>query len=110
MLEGVRVLLGTAMVRRLILYWTIVMATVAIVMAAAIVWFEEDLGVADAWYGMSVAAYGDRRRRSAWRGPAGAASGCPLADDPRDLGADLRRDRARSGSSPSNRGCSRSAG
>ena len=30
------------------LYWTVVMATVAIVMAAAIVWFEEDLGVADA--------------------------------------------------------------
>ncbi len=58
MLEGVRVLLGTRLVRRLILYWTIVMATVAIVMAAAIVWFEEDLGVADAWYGISVAAYG----------------------------------------------------
>ena len=58
MLEGVRVLLGTRLVRRLILYWTIVMATVAVVMAAAIVWFEEDLGVADAWYGISVAAYG----------------------------------------------------
>ncbi len=58
MLEGVRVLLGPPMVRRLILYWTVVMATVAIVMAAAIVWFEEDLGVADAWYGLSIAAYG----------------------------------------------------
>ena len=50
--------LGPPMVRRLILYWTVVMATVAIVMAAAIVWFEEDLGVADAWYGLSIAAYG----------------------------------------------------
>ncbi|CAN5763981.1 MFS transporter [soil metagenome] len=58
MLDGVRVLLGTRTVRRLILYWTIVMATVAIVMAAAIVWFEDDLGVADAWYGLSIAAYG----------------------------------------------------
>jgi MFS family permease len=58
MLDGVRVLLGTRLVRRLILYWTAVMATVAVVMAAAIVWFEEDLGVADAWYGISVAAYG----------------------------------------------------
>ena len=58
MLDGVRVLLGTRLVRRLILYWTIVMATVAVVMAAAIIWFEEDLGVADAWYGISVAAYG----------------------------------------------------
>lgn len=58
MLEGVRVLLATRLVRRLILYWTIVMATVAIVMAAAIVWFEEALGVGDAWYGVSIAAYG----------------------------------------------------
>jgi MFS family permease len=58
MLEGVRVLLATPIVRRLIFYWTVVMATVAIVMAAAIEWFEVDRGVADAWYGLSIAAYG----------------------------------------------------
>lgn len=58
MFEGVRVLLATRTVRRLMAYWTIVMATVAIVMAAAIVWFAEDLEVGDAWYGLSVAAYG----------------------------------------------------
>jgi len=58
MLEGARSLLATSVLRRLIFYWTIVMATVAIVMAAAIVWFADDLGVSDAWYGVSVAAYG----------------------------------------------------
>jgi NRE family putative nickel resistance protein-like MFS transporter len=58
MLDGVRVLFATRMVARLIAYWSVVMATVAIVMAAAIVWFAEDLGVADAWYGLSIAAYG----------------------------------------------------
>jgi NRE family putative nickel resistance protein-like MFS transporter len=58
MLDGVRILFATRMVARLIVYWSIVMATVAIVMAAAIVWFAEDLGVSDAWYGLSIAAYG----------------------------------------------------
>ena len=58
MLDGVRILLRPPMVRRLIGYWTLVMATVAIVMAAAIVWFEEVLEVPDAWYGLSIACYG----------------------------------------------------
>ena len=34
------------------------MAAVAVVMAAAVVWFEETLGVSGAWYGLSIAAYG----------------------------------------------------
>ena len=90
MLEGVRVLLGTRLVRRLILYWTIVMATVAIVMAAAIVWFEEDLGVADAWYGISVAAYGIGATLGlGWAG--GRQLPPAPGDDPRDLRSDLRR-------------------
>jgi MFS family permease len=58
MLDGVRILVATPLVARLIAYWSVVMATVAIVMAAAIVWFAEDLGVADAWYGLSIASYG----------------------------------------------------
>jgi MFS family permease len=58
MLDGVRILLGPPLVRRLVGYWTVVMATVAIVMAAAIVWFEEVLEVSEAWYGISIACYG----------------------------------------------------
>ena len=48
-------------------------------MAAAIVWFEEDLGVADAWYGMSVAAYGIGCHARPGVGRRAAASACPLA-------------------------------
>lgn len=58
MLAGIGLLMGTPVVRRLIGYWSVVMTAIAIVMAAALVWFEETLGVAGAWYGISIAAYG----------------------------------------------------
>lgn len=45
-------------VRRLVLYWSIVMATVAVVMAAAVVWFERELAVDEIWYGLAISAYG----------------------------------------------------
>jgi MFS family permease len=45
-------------VRRLVLYWSLGMATVAIVMAAAIVWFERSLAVDEIWYGLAISAYG----------------------------------------------------
>lgn len=45
-------------VRRLVLYWSLVMATVAIVMAAAVVWFERELAVDEVWYGLAISAYG----------------------------------------------------
>ncbi|MET0325641.1 MAG: MFS transporter, partial [Ilumatobacteraceae bacterium] len=49
---------GTRTLRRLMAYWVLAMAAVAVVMAAAVVWFEETLAVSGAWYGLSIAAYG----------------------------------------------------
>lgn len=45
-------------VRRLVLYWSLGMSAVAIVMAAAIVWFERSLAVDEIWYGLAISAYG----------------------------------------------------
>lgn len=58
MLAGISLLAGIPVVRRLVGYWSFVMTTIAIVMAAALVWFEETLDVSGAWYGISIAAYG----------------------------------------------------
>lgn len=58
MLAGITVLATTRTLRRLMAYWAMAMAAVAIVMAAAVVWFEETLDVSGAWYGLSIAAYG----------------------------------------------------
>ena len=58
MVAGLAVLTSTATLRRLMAYWSLAMAAVAIVMGAAVIWFEESLGVAGAWYGLSIAAYG----------------------------------------------------
>ncbi|MET0326177.1 MAG: MFS transporter, partial [Ilumatobacteraceae bacterium] len=45
MLAGIVVLAGTRTLRRLMAYWVLAMAAVAVVMAAAVVWFEETLAV-----------------------------------------------------------------
>lgn len=58
MREGLTVLVDTPVVRRLMLYSAASMVVIAIAMASAIVWFEEELGVAGSWYGLSIAAYG----------------------------------------------------
>ena len=55
--------------------WVLAMAAVAVVMAAAVVWFEETLDVSGAWYGLSIAASASGRR-SGWPGPAGGTSTC----------------------------------
>ena len=52
------IVVRTPVVRRLVCYWAIELSSVAITMASAIVWFDDDLGVGDYWYGLSVAAYG----------------------------------------------------
>jgi MFS family permease len=46
--------------RRLIVYWAITMASVAIVMVVGIVWYGETLGYGpnNPWYGFAVGAYG----------------------------------------------------
>lgn len=45
---------------RLIVYWTVTMASVAMVMVTGIVWYAEDLGRGpnNPWYGFAVGAYG----------------------------------------------------
>jgi MFS family permease len=56
--EGLRVIRRTPFAVRLLSYWSLSMATVAMVMIAAIVWFDRDLHVPGIWYGVSIAAYG----------------------------------------------------
>ena len=58
MREGLAILVETPVVRRLIAYSAASMVVIAIAMASAIVWFEEQLEVAGSWYGLSIAAYG----------------------------------------------------
>jgi MFS family permease len=59
-LDGWRVISGITLARRLTVYWSITMASVAMVMVVSIVWFSEDLGLGpkNAWYGLSIGAYG----------------------------------------------------
>jgi hypothetical protein len=58
MRDGLAILVGTPVVRRLVAYSAASMVAIAIAMASAIVWFEEELGVDGLWYGLSIAAYG----------------------------------------------------
>jgi MFS family permease len=58
--DGWRIIGAIPMARRLIAYWSVTMATIGMVMVVSIVWFDEDLGLGpdNAWYGMSIGAYG----------------------------------------------------
>ena len=58
--DGWRIIGAIPMARRLIVYWSVTMATIGMVMVVSIVWFDEDLGLGpdNAWYGMSIGAYG----------------------------------------------------
>jgi predicted MFS family arabinose efflux permease len=56
--EGLRVIRRTPFAVRLLSYWSLSMASVAMVMIAAIVWFDRDLHAPGVWYGVSIAAYG----------------------------------------------------
>ncbi len=58
MLSGMGVVATTRGVRRLVAYNVFVMATVAGVMGAAVIWYEVDLDVSGSWFGLAVAAYG----------------------------------------------------
>lgn len=55
---GMAVVARTPFVRRLALYWMLSMVTVAMAMAAAVVWFEDTLDAAEYWYGLSVSGFG----------------------------------------------------
>ncbi len=55
---GMGVVIHTVGVRRLILHNTLVMGTVGLAMAAAVVFYERDLDAADAWYGLAIGAFG----------------------------------------------------
>ncbi|MEZ5231007.1 MAG: hypothetical protein R2710_31315 [Acidimicrobiales bacterium] len=58
MLGGMSVVATTRGVRRLVTYNVFVMATVAAVMGAAVIWYEVDLDVSGSWFGLAIAAYG----------------------------------------------------
>ncbi len=55
---GMAVAVRVPGVRRLVTYWALFMTLVAVVMAAAVVWFARDLGAAEVWYGLAISAYG----------------------------------------------------
>ena len=56
--SGMALVAKTPGVRRLLPYTTVVMGTVGVLMAAAVVFYERDLDAADFWYGLAIAAYG----------------------------------------------------
>lgn len=56
--RGARSILATPGLSRFVLYMTLVMASVGIVQAASLVWFERDLDVGGYWYGLAIAGYG----------------------------------------------------
>lgn len=58
LLRGLSQIIDRPGLRRWVGYQSIVMATVGLVMAAAVVWFERDLEVGGYWFGLSVAGYG----------------------------------------------------
>lgn len=58
MREGVAILVRTPVVRRFVAYTAGSMVAISVVLASAIVWFEERLAVSGSWYGLSMAAYG----------------------------------------------------
>jgi MFS family permease len=55
---GMAVVARTPGVRRLFPYVTVVMGTVGLLMASAVVFYERDLDAADYWYGLAIAGYG----------------------------------------------------
>lgn len=58
MREGVSILVRTPVVRRYVGYMAASAMAVAVVLASAVVWFEERLAVSGSWYGVSMALYG----------------------------------------------------
>ena len=58
LVAGMKVIGATPGVRRLFPYMTVVMSTVGLVMASAVVFYERDLEAADYWYGLAIAGYG----------------------------------------------------
>ena len=56
--RGARAILAAPGLSRFVLYISLVMASVGIVQAGALVWFERDLEVGGYWYGLSIAGYG----------------------------------------------------
>lgn len=58
LVRGMTIVVTTPFVRRLVLYWSLSLATVSMAMASAAVWFEDTLEAPDYWYGLSVSAYG----------------------------------------------------
>lgn len=58
LVRGMAIVVTTPFVRRLVLYWTLSLATVSMAMGSAAVWFEQTLDAPEYWYGLSVSAYG----------------------------------------------------
>ena len=56
--RGARSILSAPGLGRFVFYMVLVMASVGIVQAAALVWFERDLEVGGYWYGLAIAGYG----------------------------------------------------
>ena len=56
--RGARSILAAPGLSRFVTYLALVMASVGIVQAAALVWFERDLEVGGYWYGLAIAGYG----------------------------------------------------
>lgn len=55
---GMAVVTRTPGVRRMVPYQVITMATVGLLMASAVVFYERDLDAADYWYGIAIGAFG----------------------------------------------------
>ncbi len=58
LLRGMRLVMHTPGVRRYLVYLAMVMGTVGLLMASAVVWLERDLDVSEAWFGIAVSGYG----------------------------------------------------
>ncbi len=58
LIAGMTISLRTPVVRRMVAYWSASVACVAVAMAAAIVWLNDELDAGGYWYGLSVSAYG----------------------------------------------------
>ncbi|MEM9655103.1 MAG: MFS transporter [Actinomycetota bacterium] len=56
--RGARAILAAPGLARFVFYLALVMASVGIVQAAALVWYERDLEVGGYWYGLAIAGYG----------------------------------------------------
>ena len=56
--SGMAVVTRTPGVRRMVYYNILTMATVGLLMASAVVFYERDLDAADYWYGLAIGAFG----------------------------------------------------